>query len=417
MDKQQRKKKQENEKKEKIKKLFQNTVGVTASATAVVVATPLFDNVTAEFNDFKLLEDSIYYEVEVIEEVGEENVPNGLPLRLVIENQWERIEVPLTYGTNENVLRELRPNANYDFTVQMDKGITWVTLVNEQVRTDDELAGVIGPAEFNLTSNSREVKLDLFTQAGGVEIEFYQLSLIQDGQTISQIPVQSGEQSIEFALPLSNDLWQLKLQAITAQSELINLDEKSLIPPGHFETGFSVQLTGLKQALIQTKRDEAAFATQVYQIDIIENGVLIDTIEAEDALSVELDSHQDYTFVYYVNYFDERLGTTEQSILAETSLETPAELFYLLNVIEHEDETEYLLNVENYDTWFSSAFIRVLNTAGDVISEHTMSRVSTVGSSTLLRFKSNTEAFARVEIGLILDQTSQSELIIQRIGD
>ena len=416
MDKQKRKSQQDKQRKEKIRKLFQNSVGVTASATAVVVATPLFDNVTAEFNDFKLLEDSIYYEVDVIEEVGEEGVPNGRPLRLVIENQWERIEVPLEYGVNADVLSELRPNANYDFTVQMDKGVTWVTLANQQVTTEDELAGVIGPASYDVRGAARQVELEVLTQSGGVAIQFYQLALIKDGQTISQTPIVEGTQTVNFELPLDNASWQLELQAITAESELIVLDDSILIPPGHFDTSFSVQLIGPKEALIQPLPDLNAFTEQVYLVDIIENGVLIDTVEATSDFTAELEAAQSYQFVFYVNYIDDRTEETFQEILAESLIETPEDLFYLLNVIEHETETEYLLQVENYDTWFTDAFIRYVRPDGSVVSTQSFERVSTVGSTTLFRINP-LATNGIIEIGLTLNQTSQSELIIQRIGD
>lgn len=416
MDKQKRKSQQDKQRKEKIKKLFQNSVGVTASATAVVVATPLFDNVTAEFIDFKLLEDSIYYEVDVIEEVGEEGVPNGRPLRLVIENQWERIEVPLEYGVNADVLSELRPNANYDFTVQMDKGVTWVTLANQQVTTEDELAGVIGPASYDVRGAARQVELEVLTQSGGVAIQFYQLALIKDGQTISQTPIVEGTQTVNFELPLDNASWQLELQAITAESELIVLDDSILIPPGHFDTSFSVQLIGPKEALIQPLPDLNAFTDQVYLVDIIENGVLIDTVEATSDFTAELEASQSYQFVFYVNYIDDRTEETFQEILAESLIETPEDLFYLLNVIEHETEIEYLLQVENYDTWFTDAFIRYVRPDGSVVSTQSFERVSTVGSTTLFRINP-LATNGIIEIGLTLNQDSQSELIIQRIGD
>lgn len=416
MDKAKRKNQQDKQRKEKIKKLFRNSVGVTASATAVVVATPLFDNVTAEFNDFKLLEESIYYEVDVIEEVGEEGVPNGRPLRLVIENQWERIEVPLEYGVSANVLSALRPNANYDFTVQMDKGVTWVTLASQQVTTENELAGVIGPATYEVSDTVRQVELDVLTQSGGVEIQFYQLALIVEGQTLTQTPVIEGTRTIDFEIPLDNASWRLELQAITAESELIILDESLLIPPGHFDTAFNVQLIGPKEALIQPKPDLNAFTDQVYLVDIIENGVLIDTVEATSDFTAELEAAQSYQFVFYVNYIDDRTEETKQEVLAESVIETPEDLFYLLNLIEHETETEYLLQVENYDTWFTDVFIRYVRPDGSVSSNQSFERVSTVGSTTLFRINP-LPSNGVIEIGLTLNQASQSELIIQRIGD
>lgn len=419
MDKEKRKKQEDKQRKDKIRKLFQNSVGVTASAAAVVVATPLFDNVTAEFNDFKLLEDAIYYDVEVVEEVLEDSGPNALPLRLVIENQWERIEVALDYGTNENVLSELRPNANYTFTVQMDKGLTWVTLASEQVTTENELAGVIGPVEYRKQSNEYRSTLSVFTQSGGVDIQFYQLALIQDGQTITFVPVDEGTQALTFSLPLTNERFNVQLQAVTESSELIILDEKIIDPPAHFATTFAVELIGPSNVLIKPGLDATAFTDMVYQIDIIENGVLIDTLTTlGEPLTVELLPSQAYTFVYYVNYIDDRSQAVGQVVLDEAVLSTPDELFYILNIVENEQETVYLLTVESYDRWFRDTFIRRVSADGTVVSENTFERISTAGDTTLFRFRK--EPTVRKEefiIGLVLNQEENLELIIKGLGE
>ena len=418
MDERTKKKKLEQERREKIKRLFQNSVGVTASATAVVVATPLFDNVAAEFNEFKLLEDSIYYEVEVIEEASEEGTVNGRPLRLVIENQWERIEVDLAYGLNEQVLENLRPNANYDFTVQMDKGVTWVTLANESVRTENELAGVIGPLTFEETDDSYTASLELYTQAGGVEINFYQLAVIQGSQTVSQVQVDEGETTTSIDFPKTNESFRLELQAITAGSELIVLDEKTINPPAYFDASMTAQLINPTQILIQPQVDLAAFNEQTYYLDVIENGTLIDSLEVTSDTIIDVEPARTYEFVYYVQYVDPRREITDVAVFTAVEIETPSDLFYLLNIIEHETSSEYLLNVENYDTWFKSAFVRAYNTAGALMFEQSMSFVAEVGSTSFFRYTPDPNfTFDRLEIGLTLNQPNDPELIIHTIGE
>jgi len=401
------KKNLERQKRDRISRLFQNSVGVTASATAVVVATPLFDNVAAEFTEFKLLEDSIYYEVEVIEDVPEDGTANGRPLRLVIENQWERIEVDLDYGLNEDVLNELRPNANYSFTVQMDKGVTWVTLANETVTTEDELAGVIGPVPFTETEDAFTASVDLYTQSGGVEIQFYQLALIEGDQTLEQIPVDPGEFTAELTFPKTNQSFRLELQAITAESELIVLDEKTVNPPAYFEASMTAELIGPTEALIQPRPDLDAFPDQTYTVLVLENGQLIESLEGTSDYVLELAPESEYQLIYQVNYVDARTGEAFQRVLAETTLETPADIFYVLNIIDDGTTRDYLLSVENYDTWFTQAVFRQGGTSLN------FTRVSTVGSTTLFRYQTSSEtAAAEVQIILVLNTSTATELII-----
>ena len=418
MDAKAKKKQLDRQRRDKIKRLFQNSVGVTASATAVVVATPLFDNVAAEFNEFKLLEDSIYYEIEVIEEVAEDGTANGRPLRLVIENQWERIEVDLAYGLNEQVLEDLRPNANYNFTVQMDKGVTWVTLANESVSTENELAGVIGPLSFEETPNAYQASLELYTQAGGVDINFYQLVVIEANQTLSQSPVSEGESATSIDFPKTNASFQLQLQAITADSELIVLDEKTIHPPAYFEASMTAQLINPTQVLIQPSPDLDAFTEQTYRLDIIENGILIDSLEMTDDTVIDVAPENVYEFVYYVTYVDDRLGTPNQKTFATVQIETPDDLFYVLNIIEHDASSEYLLSVENYDTWFKSTFVRGYDASGTLLFESPLSFVSEVGPTSLFRLvPSPNNAYHTITIGLILNQPNDPELVIHTIGE
>lgn len=415
MDRNKRLKQQNKQRKEKIRKLFQNSVGVTASATAVVVATPLFDNVNADFNEFKLLEDSIYYELEVVEEVSEEGTPNARPLRLVIENQWERIEVDLEYGLNTDVLDDLRPNANYSFTVQMDKGVTWVTLASEQVATENELAGVIGPLTFTANEDVFDTALSVFTQNGGVDIQFYQLAIIQGDTTLRQFPVSEGDQTADITFPMTNESFRLELHAITATNELIVLDEKIVHPPAVFNASVAITLAGPSSVLVTPTLDLAAFETQTTRLDILSEGTLMDSLVLDgDPVVIDLEPSTVYQFNAITNYLDDRTDERAEYPIESLQLETPDALFYLLNVIEHPTSTELLLSVEAYDRWFDHAFIRT--TDGDEVGQ--FSRVSTVGSQTLLRFDVDASLdLTDLIVGLTLNQPGNPELIIKGIGE
>lgn len=394
------------QKRDRISRLFQNSVGVTASATAVVVATPLFDNVNAEFNEFKLLEDSIYYELEVIDESAEENA-SYRPLRLVIENQWERIEVDLEYGVTEDVLNDLRPNANYSFTVQMDKGVTWVTLASESVTTEDELAGVIGPVRFTENDMDFKTQVDLYTQSGGSDIQFYQLSIVKDNLSLDQIVLDEGETTIDFSLIKDNSSYTLQLQAITTNNQLILLDEKVVHVPAHFDASLSVELINPTQALLKPKTDLDSFSDTVYTISVFENGALISENDGSDDYVLNLSTDSDYVFIFTVTYTDDRTNETFSKTLNEIELETPADLFYVLNIIDNGITRDYLLTVENFDEWFTKAEFRL------GVNSSEFQRISTVGTSTLLRFQTpSAGAEMSFNIVLVMNSSSESELII-----
>lgn len=380
-------KKKKREKREKTKRLFQNSIGVTASAAVVVVATPLFDNVNADFINIKLLEDSIYYELEVIEEVAEDQMPNGYPLRLVIENQWERIEVDLEYGITSNVINDLRPNAEYSFKVEMDKGLTWVTLVSERMQTENELAGVIGNIDY-VDSKLRNLAFNVFTQFGGVPIDFYFLEVYEDDLLITTLDVIEGEQTLTLDIPIKNSQYMFSLKGVSETGQLFELDERIFNPDAVFYHSFEIGLITLNEVLVRNALETSDF-NPVYTLEISENNQPMEPITLDGSdITLALDANKTYVFNVFVTYDDPRTNETYISRIYQTEITMPDEIFYIINQIESTDGTRYLLNLENYDRLYLEAYIMIINPrTGRIYEEATFDRISDRFTSTLLEYE------------------------------
>lgn len=380
-------KKKKREKREKTKRLFQNSIGVTASAAVVVVATPLFDNVNADFINIKLLEDSIYYELEVIEEVAEDQMPNGYPLRLVIENQWERIEVDLEYGITSNVINDLRPNAEYSFKVEMDKGLTWVTLVSERMQTENELAGVIGNIDY-VDSKLRNLAFNVFTQFGGVPIDFYFLEVYEDDLLITTLDVIEGEQTLTLDIPIKNSQYMFSLKGVSETGQLFELDERIFNPDAVFYHSFEIGLITLNEVLVRNALETSDF-NPVYTLEISENIQPMEPITLDGSdITLALDANKTYVFNVFVTYDDPRTNETYISRIYQTEITMPDEIFYIINQIESTDGTRYLLNLENYDRLYLEAYIMIINPrTGRIYEEATFDRISDRFTSTLLEYE------------------------------
>ena len=388
----------------KVGQIFQNTVAATTSVAVVVVATPLFDNVSAQFVELRLLENQIYYEVEVIEAVGEDQEPSNRPLRLIIENQFERIEVELEYGLNAQVLNNLRPNAQYTFTVQMDKGIVWTTLLSERVRTQSELAGVIGPAETRRLDNAREATFNIFTQAGGEEIQFYQFVLKDEGQAIITEPLVEGEQSLTILVPLANKSFQIELQAITANSELRVLDSRAFNPRAIFDSTVKTTYLYPHQILVQPTIVADPFIDVTYRLVLKQNGVVIENIRVSDDLLLQVSPSQTYDLEWVAVYTDPRTNQDRQDVLSQTQITTPPELFYIIQEMRRDDQIQVVMQFENFNTLLDSVYVDLIDASGTVTTLSPMQFITANANTGLYdwRYEGPIPAGARIEIGVIL---------------
>ena len=401
----------------KVGQVFQNTVAATTSVAVVVVATPLFDNVTAEFVELRLLENQIYYEVEVLEAVGEEQEANGRPLRLIVESQWETIEVELNYGLNQNVLNDLRPNAQYTFTVQMDKGIVWTTLISERVRTESELAGIVGPATTIPSVAQRDVSLNVFAQAGGVEVQFYQFVVIEDGQAIITLPVEEGEQTVNFQLPAANKSFEFQLQAITQTSELITLDQRAFNPKAIFNSTVNISYLYPHQFLIQPTFIADAFIEPQYRMVLKENGIVLENIPVTSDLVLNVSPETTYTLEWVAVYMDPRTNENHQDVLSSETFTTPPELFYIIQEIKRDEGTQILMQFENFDTLIDQTYVDLIDASGNVSSLGSFSFVASQFTTGLYQFNlpSDLPAGSRIELGVILSVTPDLKVPLHQI--
>ena len=401
----------------KVGQIFQNTVAATTSVAVVVVATPLFDNVNAEFLELRLLENQIYYEVSVIESLGEEQEPAGRPLRLIVENQFERIEVDLEYGLNANVLNNLRPNAQYTFTVQMDKGIVWTTLLSERVRTASEIAGIIGPATTVWSDAGRNVSLNVFTQAGGEEIQFYQFVVIDDGQAILTIPAVEGEQTLEFDLPLANKTYLFELQAITEASELRTLDSRSFNPKAVFNSTVSYDYLYPHQILVKPQIIPDPFIDAEYRLVLKQNGVVIENIRIQEDVLLQVSPNTTYTLEWVVTYLDPRTNQSYTDVLSVESMTTPPELFYIIQEIRRDETIQIIMQFENYETLLSSTYVDIIDASGNVQSLSPLQFITSQFNTGLyeISFNENLLSGSRIEIGVILSVTPDLKVPLYQI--
>ena len=402
----------------KVGQIFQNTVAATTSVAVVVVATPLFDNVNANFVELRLLENQIYYEVEVIERLGEDQEPANRPLRLIVENQFERIEVELEYGLNANVLNDLRPNTQYTFTVQMDKGIVWNTLVSERVRTASELAGIIGPATIIQEPSSRNVSLNVFTQAGGEEIQFYQFVVIDEGQAILTIPATEGEQTLNFELPLDNKSYRLELQAITAASELITLESRTFHPKAVFNSTVKYSYLYPHQILVQPTLVIDPLIDANYRLVLKENDQVIENLSVTGDLLLTVSPDTTYTLEWVVQYLDPRTNTSHTDVLATESLTTPPELFYIFQEIRRDESIQVIMQFENYNTLLDQTYVDIIDSAGNRTALNPLQFIASQFNTGLyeITFDESLLQGGSIEIGVILTLTPDLKVPLYQIN-
>lgn len=398
--------------------IFQNAVAATTSVAVVVVATPLFDNVNAQFLELKILEDQIYYEVEIYESVGEDQEPNGRPLRLIIESQWDTIEVELNYGLNQNFLTDLRPNAQYTFTVQMDKGIIWNTLVSQRVQTESELAGVVGPATTIPSIEGRLISLNAFAQSGGVDVQFYQFVVIENGQAIISIPVSEGEQIINFMLPSTNNSFIFQLQAVTASSELVILDSRPFIPKAIFESTLAATYLYPHKILVQPTIIIDDFIDVQYRLVLKQNNLVVENLLISNDVLLDIVPNASYTLDWVAVYTDPRTNVSHQDVLSSISINTPPNLFYIIQEIRKDDNIQIIMQFENFLSLIDRTYVDIIDSSGNIQSLVPMQFITSQFNTGLYEWQSS-EAFpsgSRIEIGVILKVNPNQKVPLYQIN-
>ena len=347
MNKDMKRKKQQaqSQKQSKIRSIMSNVVGAGAAVAVAVVA--LSSSVEAYFKELFVFEDTIFYTVEVIETYDEEQgEPENLPIRLVIEDQFDTVYIDLSYGETTGEVNNLTVNNIYKFKIQIQKDIGWITLESTQVSTYEKLDGAV----YNLTmdenykSSTSDLTFGVFVQEGIEVLSELYLEIEYEGQ-LQSFPLEYGNQTI--TIPEFNMTSLSLVTTIYAQvenGELLELHNKVFELRPYFEASIGFDYIDTSTMNITLEQSNQPFNT-TYIIAVYRSDRLIGTVVLEDSVtSITVEPYQSYSFEVYGSYDSTRYE------LFQYDMQTDAPPFGIIQLLKGVGENRLTVNVFEYDS-------------------------------------------------------------------
>jgi len=332
------------EKQTKARSLMSNVVGAGAAVAVAVVV--LSSTVEAYFRELFVFEDTIFYTVEVVEIYDpEQGEPQNLPVRLVIEDQYDTVYIDLDYGQTSGEINNLTKNNVYRFKIQLQKDVGWITLESTSVNTYEELNGAV--YELSMDDNFRVAESDLtlgvFVQKGietiselYLEVEY--LSIVQT------FPLVFGDQEIIIPdFSYSDLIIETRVFAQVEDGDLIELHNKIFELRPYFPAEIRFDYIDTTTMNININENDLPFNVgYLYRVlkgdRIVDSGFLLDA-----TTSLTLEPYQSYTFEVIGLY------NRESVPLISYSMRTDAPPFAVTQILKGVGENRLTVNVFEYN--------------------------------------------------------------------
>ena len=347
MNKDMKRKKQQaqSQKQSKIRSIMSNVVGAGAAVAVAVVA--LSSSVDAYFRELFVFEDTIFYTVEVIETYDEENgEPENLPIRLVIEDQFDTVYYDLSYGETSGEINNLTVNNIYKFKIQIQKDIGWITLESTQVSTYEKLDGAVYDLNMdeNYKSSTSDLTLGVFVQEGIEVLSDLYLEIDYEGQ-LQTFPLTYGNQTVivpDFSY--TSLMLETSIYAQVEDGELLELHNKTFELRPYFEASVGFDYIDTTTMNVTMVFDESSI-NSTYVLLVYKNDRIIDTVILEESLtSISVEPYQSYTFEIYGRYNKERY------LLVQYEMQTDTPPFSIIQELQGVGQNRLTVNVYEYDS-------------------------------------------------------------------
>jgi hypothetical protein len=360
-----------------------STVAVVAAVT-LIPASP-----KAEIIKTVALNEEIVYQVEVTDK---DNALDESTLFVVLENQLEYYEEPISLGEHSGYFENLNTNTQYRLSVYGDKGFGQERLATELITTRVKIGGtILGVTPITDMHNTiYEVDISIYDPDNTyTTVTLYYGEQMEPDQEIQyhSIAVTSDKMELQINDIWSEQLFHIYLEATTSDG-VQQLDEIWVTPP--YQMYASVELwyknsTELMYSIYEDSstinlRYEATvyiknilMKTVTYTPDPTEHhgGLLIEGLAPETEYSVEITA-------YYTN--PQTLATEHQVLLTE-DIETTAAFSYTYQVEEF--DTYYLITItlEDPDSLINQLMYEVLDTSGEFDSYLTSAQLPIIDNT------------------------------------
>jgi hypothetical protein len=348
----------------KVKRLMGQVVGVAAGTTVVVAtAAAVSISLTAQFLDVTVFEDRAFYQLEVIEEViisdsGEapEIIETETDIvRLRVQNQWDDISIPLTYGYNEGFIDPLRANQDYTLTIEVQRPVGWATLDTYFFNTTPTTVATISDVSFNTTPNNpfMDLSLTILTQQGvNPALGFY--GTLESNDDIQTFDLIEGLQTITLSdLVHRNETITINVYASSSEAPQL-LFTRSIQTPEYVESFLDLSFPNLTTLNLEPSLDTMAFEGMAYGVRLLDQDAIVYASPLINNSFIQIDNllaNRVYTLEWFFTY---TTSTGTKEVLVETREVTPIEMpLFVLDIQTVEQSQELTLTIDkdlNYES-------------------------------------------------------------------
>jgi len=344
----------------KIKRLLQNTVGVTASVAVVAVASSFSVAVSAVFSNVVVFENQAYYEVFVDRtvtvsqptsdtsiEVVEPELPPEDPVRLRVVNQWDDFTIPLQYGYNDGFIEPLRSNQTYTLTVEVQQTLSWRTLAERRFTTNARTNAVISNLieSTSPTNPFMDLSMTIKTQQIPTDEITWSVILTTKNFEVSQ-PLITGDNLISFEdIPHQNELYQVVVLA-TQDGQNSTITSREFNVSEFVEANIDYLFDSLTTLRVVPQLSQTSFANPAYRLEW-EQGVLKQSYPLTNAsLFIEdLVGGLPYTARFMFDY-TMNSGQRKSIVLDERTITPIIKPNYVLTIIPQANATLFELVID-----------------------------------------------------------------------
>jgi hypothetical protein len=360
-----------------LKSLFSSfavTVCAVVIAVAVIPSSP-----KAEILGLSIFENQIVYQVEITDE---DNALRLDTLKIVLENQMESYEYPLSLGINVGIFEDLSPGTPYKLSVVGSKGFGEERLTTKKVTTENNPGGaivsyeIIDQSEFDFTYEARIVVNGLNEQFK--EVNLYVGYAFPD-EPIDQykiISINGNDQLVTLdQIPNYHTIVNLYLEAITQDDEIIILDELQFYTP--FDILTSIYLESVTKS---------SMSFQIYPDSYLNDVTYSCAIYLDDRLIQSKDIVLDENYMHYdginINFSNLRIDTSyqvkltaqyhnpqtlryEKKVLYDETISTLGTYTITYDIVETANTFEVTIDVSDPHHYFQVPYYTVYDVSGE----------------------------------------------------
>ncbi len=368
-----RKKKEESKRRfEAIKDLMSTFAMTTIAVVAAVTLIPASPK--TEITKAVALSEEIVYQVSITDA---DNALDLSTLFVVLENQLEFYEQPISLGESSGYFDKLEYDTQYRLSVYGSKGFGQERLDTIMISTGDKIGGTILSVITETTDYSTVYNVDVSINDPNskyTSINLYYGYSWESGTDIqySSIPVMKSRMNIELSDIYTTEEIHIYLEGNTLEGKEL-LDEIWVTPPFELYTSLYLNYYNSEEIGFYIYSD-AHVENISYEMFVYKNDSLISTktiglgeneYEGNEMIIGGLSPNTTYGFEGIATYTNPQTLRQVESVIYKEEITTLGNYTYTYNVETIEDFMEVTISLYDPNHYFQNAFYESYDLSGD----------------------------------------------------